>query len=131
MMAPAAPAGWCSQGGAGAYHVDASRGAGTRSRSPERGLPHPEPKTGEQINSEQRLTVAEGLRAQTVNAAYAGFQEAKLGTLEPGRLADVAVLGDDPFRFPPERFGELPVDLTIVGGRIVYQREGVSAAVGR
>jgi predicted amidohydrolase YtcJ len=62
------------------------------------------------------------LRAQTVNAAYTGFQESKLGSLEPGKLADVAVLVEDPFVFPPDRFRDLPVDLTITGGRIVHRR---------
>ena len=67
--------------------------------------------------------MTEALRAQTANAAFAGFQEAKLGTLEPGKLADVVVLGEDPFSFPPGQFSELPVDLTITGGRIVHRRE--------
>jgi predicted amidohydrolase YtcJ len=74
------------------------------------------------VAPEQAITMTEALCAQTVNAAFAGFQEAKLGTLEPGKLADVAVLAEDPFTFPPDRFAELPVDLTITGGRVVFRR---------
>jgi predicted amidohydrolase YtcJ len=78
---------------------------------------------GVPLAPEQAITMTEALRAQTVNAAFTGFQEAKLGTLEPGKLADVVVLGEDPFTFPPGQFSDLPVDVTITGGRIVHHRE--------
>jgi predicted amidohydrolase YtcJ len=76
-----------------------------------------------ELAPEERITMREALRAQTVNAAYTGFQEAKLGSLEAGKLADVAVLAEDPFVFPADQFRDLPVDLTITGGRIVHRRE--------
>jgi predicted amidohydrolase YtcJ len=69
----------------------------------------------------ERLTMPEALRSQTVNAAYTGFRQRVVGTLEPGKLADVIVLGDDPFTFAPARFHELPVELTIAGGRVVHK----------
>jgi predicted amidohydrolase YtcJ len=71
---------------------------------------------------EEGISLWEALRAQTANAAYLGQEEQRLGTLEPGKLADVAVLGEDPFTFPTDRFRELPVDLTISGGRVVHGR---------
>jgi predicted amidohydrolase YtcJ len=80
--------------------------------------------SGATINAAERLTVAQALRCQTANAAYAGFMDGKLGTLEVGKLADVTVLDQDPFSFPPERFGELPIALTICGGRVTH-RAGV------
>jgi predicted amidohydrolase YtcJ len=64
--------------------------------------------------------MSEALRSQTINAAYTGFQEQTLGSIELGKLADIVVLGDDPLTFPPERFRELPVDLTIAGGKVVH-----------
>lgn len=64
----------------------------------------------------------EGLRAATINAAYVGFEERRLGSLEPGKLADIAVLAADPLAIAPQELKDLPVDLTLVGGRIVYQR---------
>jgi predicted amidohydrolase YtcJ len=76
--------------------------------------------TGLALAPEQAITMTEALRAQTANAAYLGFQEQKLGMLEAGKLADIAVLGADPFTFPPGQFRDLPVDLTITGGRVVF-----------
>ena len=81
------------------------------------------------ITEEERLTLRDALRSQTINAAYTGFQERTLGSVEVGKLADVVVLGDDPLTFPPERFHELPVDITIAGGSVVHTG-AVRAATG-
>ena len=62
----------------------------------------------------------EALRSQTINAAYTGFQEKLLGSIEAGKLADIVVLGDDPLTFAPAQFQELPVDITIAGGKVVH-----------
>ena len=70
---------------------------------------------------EQRLTVEEALRAYTLGAAYAAFQEKEKGAISPGKLADVVVLSDDLFRIPPERIKDIRVEVTIVGGKIVYR----------
>ena len=70
---------------------------------------------------EQRLTVEEALRAYTLGAAYAAFQEKEKGAISPGKLADVVVLSDDLFRIPPERIKDVHVEITIVGGRVVYK----------
>ena len=70
---------------------------------------------------EQRLTVEEALRAYTLGAAFAAFQEKEKGTISPGKLADVVVLSDDLFQIPPERIKDVRADITIVGGRLVYQ----------
>ncbi len=70
---------------------------------------------------EQRLTVEEALHAYTSGAAYAAFQEKEKGTISPGKLADLVVLSDDLFRIPKERIKEVHIELTIVGGRVVYQ----------
>jgi predicted amidohydrolase YtcJ len=99
----------------GYWPVDSLRDLGTAvSRSTFQGLA---------LSPEEGITMQEALRAQTANAAWVGFQEGKLGTLEPGKLADISVLAEDPFRFPPGEFKDLPVDLTITSGRIVHQRE--------
>jgi hypothetical protein len=70
---------------------------------------------------EQRLTVEEALRAYTRASAYAAFEEMDEGTISPGKLADVVVLSEDLFRIPPERIKDVRVEVTIVGGRIVYR----------
>jgi predicted amidohydrolase YtcJ len=70
---------------------------------------------------EQRLTVEEALRAYTRGSAYAAFQEKDKGTISLGKLADVVVLSEDLFRIPPERIKDARVEITIVGGRVVYE----------
>jgi hypothetical protein len=72
---------------------------------------------------EQKLSLEEALRAYTLGSAYAEFQERDKGTLAPGKLADLAVLGEDPFAIPPERLKDVKVELTLVGGRIVFERD--------
>ncbi|MBC7186237.1 MAG: amidohydrolase [Calditrichaeota bacterium] len=72
---------------------------------------------------EQKITVEEALRAYTAKAAYASFEEREKGTLEPGKLADFAVLDRDITRIPPEEIAEAQVVMTVVGGKIVFTRE--------
>jgi predicted amidohydrolase YtcJ len=69
---------------------------------------------------EQSITVEEALRAYTVMAAYAGFAEDRLGTLEAGKLADIVILDRDPLTIPPDELGKVAVTHTIVGGRLVW-----------
>src|SRR5690606_31464205 len=69
---------------------------------------------------EQKITVAEAVRAYTAGSAYAEGQEAVKGTLAPGRLADLVVLSDDIFAIAPEEIADAKVDLTMLGGRIVF-----------
>jgi hypothetical protein len=70
---------------------------------------------------EQRLTVEEALRAYTQGSAYAAFEEKDKGTISPGKLADLVVLSEDLLRIPPERIKDVRVEITIVGGRVVYK----------
>ena len=71
---------------------------------------------------QERLTLEQALHAYTRGSAYAEFTERRKGTLEPGRLADLVVFGADLFAIPPREILETPVDLTIVGGRVVFER---------
>jgi predicted amidohydrolase YtcJ len=75
----------------------------------------------------QRLSRAEALRAATIEGAYVTFEEAEKGTIELGKLADLVVLSDDPMTCAEIRIRDVSAELTIVGGRIVYDR-GQSAA---
>jgi predicted amidohydrolase YtcJ len=65
--------------------------------------------------------VDEALRAYTQGSAYAAFQERDKGTLANGKLADVIVLSDDPFKIEPEKIEDLKVMMTVAGGRVVYE----------
>ncbi|WP_058366613.1 amidohydrolase [Haloparvum sedimenti] len=69
----------------------------------------------------QRLSVTEALRAYTSGAAYAGFDEHRLGTVEPGNRADFAVLEASPWE-NPEGIREMDVTMTVVDGEVVYER---------
>jgi predicted amidohydrolase YtcJ len=71
---------------------------------------------------DQRMTREEALRSFTVDAAYAAFEEHLKGSLEPGKVADLVVLSRDILTIPPPEILRTEVDLTIVGGRIVYER---------
>jgi hypothetical protein len=68
----------------------------------------------------QRITVAEALHAYTAANAFAGFQEGKLGTLAPGKLADLVVLDSDIFAIAPERISKTQVLRTVVDGKERY-----------
>ena len=76
---------------------------------------------------EEKITLEDALDLYTRGSAYAEFAEKEKGTLEPGRLADVAVFATDLFRVPPREILATPVDLTIAGGRVVHER-GAPAA---
>jgi len=73
--------------------------------------------------AEQKLTLEEALKAYTAGSAYAAFQENEKGSISPGKLADVVVLSDDLFSIPPEKIKDAQVDMTVVGGRVVYRKK--------
>lgn len=72
--------------------------------------------------AQEKITVQEALIAYTINAAYATFDEERKGTLEPGKLADLIILGNDILTIPPESIKDTKVMMTVVGGKVVYQR---------
>jgi predicted amidohydrolase YtcJ len=80
-------------------------------------------KDGRAFVPSQRLTRAEALRAYTLNNAYAAFQERELGSLTPGKYADVVVMSKDIMRIPENEIPTARVDYTIVAGTVRYQRE--------
>jgi predicted amidohydrolase YtcJ len=69
---------------------------------------------------EQKISVAEAVHAYTVGSAYAQFNEKARGSLEPGKLADLAVLSQDIFHIDPVQIEKTHVDLTIFDGRVIY-----------
>jgi len=71
---------------------------------------------------EQKITVAEAVRAYTLENAYAAFMEAKTGSLTPGKYADLVLLDQDLFRIPPSRIRDTKADMTILAGKVVYER---------
>ena len=77
---------------------------------------------GRPIAPSQRLTREEALRAATTAGAYLTFEEDEKGTLERGKLADLVVLSADPLTVDEARIAGIVADVTIVGGRIVFER---------
>lgn len=64
----------------------------------------------------QKITVAEALRVATINGAYASFEEKSKGSIEPGKLADLTVLGRDPFATDSSELVSIPILRTMTGG---------------
>jgi predicted amidohydrolase YtcJ len=81
--------------------------------------------TGQVIGADQRITAAEALRGYTASGAYITFDEHHKGRIRPGYLADLVALGDDPLACPTEAIKDLPVELTMVGGRVVHAVPGL------
>ncbi|MFW6017480.1 MAG: amidohydrolase [Halapricum sp.] len=67
----------------------------------------------------QRLSVTEALRAYTLGGAYAGFEENRLGTIEPGKQADMVVLGGSPWDVPNASIDDIDVVATLLDGELV------------
>jgi len=72
---------------------------------------------------EQKITVGQALKAYTVNAAYASFEENIKGSLKPGKLADFVVLGQDITTIDPAEIRNVKVLRTVVGGQTVFEEK--------
>jgi predicted amidohydrolase YtcJ len=69
-----------------------------------------------------RISVEEALRMYTLGSAYAAFEETRKGSIEPGKLADLVVLDQDPRAIEPEALRDIKVVQTFVDGRCVFER---------
>ncbi|MCD6030371.1 MAG: Amidohydrolase 3, partial [Thermomicrobiales bacterium] len=77
---------------------------------------------GQHMGPGQGVTIDEALRMFTINGAYASFEEGIKGTITPGKLADLVVLSGDPRAIQAEDLPSLSVDMTMVDGRVAYER---------
>lgn len=78
----------------------------------------------------EKLTVWEALRMMTIEAAYAMHHEDELGTLAPGKIADVVVLSSNPLSVELEELKHIEVLLTMIGGRIEFEAPPLSVQLG-
>jgi len=78
------------------------------------------------ISPHERISVETALRIYTINAAYACFEEKTKGSIEVGKLADLTVLSDDLQKIEPSKIKDVGVEMTILGGEIVYCAKGLS-----
>jgi len=76
--------------------------------------------SGRVIGPEQRITVDQAIRAQTIDAAWQLHSDDVIGSLEVGKYADMVVLSADPRAVPPEAIADLDVQATFLAGRQVY-----------
>lgn len=76
---------------------------------------------GKTWGANQRISVEEALRVNTLNGAYNSHEEAIKGSITPGKLADFVVLSDDPFTMDNSKIKDLQIVRTVVGGSTVYQ----------
>lgn len=78
--------------------------------------------SGKVFGPGEAVSIKDAVTMYTRNGAFLTREEKIKGSLEPGKLADMIVLPEDPLSIPPERLLDLKVDMTIVGGRILYDR---------
>jgi predicted amidohydrolase YtcJ len=69
---------------------------------------------------QEKISLADCIRAYTSGSAYAEFEEGKKGELKAGEFADFVVLSDDLTKIPPSQYTKVKVMLTVVGGREIY-----------
>jgi predicted amidohydrolase YtcJ len=72
---------------------------------------------------EQKITVVEAIEAYTINCAYAVFEEHEKGSIAPGKMADLVVLSDDILTIDPVKIEKVEVEMTVVSGKVVFERE--------
>ncbi len=86
------------------------------------GAVHRVSRDGRPIGPEEEITIEQAIRLYTIAGAYLAFDERRKGSIEVGKLADAVVIDRDLLTVPVEEIRRARVDMTIVGGRIVYQR---------
>ena len=80
------------------------------------------------LGPDQRLSLEEALDAYGWASAYAAREEGQKGRLVAGQLADLAVLDRDLFTLEPEAWLETQCDLTLLGGEVVFERQGTRSS---
>jgi predicted amidohydrolase YtcJ len=79
----------------------------------------------------ERISLADSIKAYTLNAAFAGRRERTEGSLEVGKLADLIVLSQDLFEIEPSHIAKTEVLLTMVGGKVVYESPSWAARTNK
>ena len=76
---------------------------------------------GKTWGANQKISVEEAIRVNTIHGAYASKEENIKGSITPGKLADFVVLSDDPHTIDPEKIKDIKIVRTVVGGNTAYQ----------
>jgi predicted amidohydrolase YtcJ len=80
--------------------------------------------SGKVSGPEECITVAEAIRSYTINGAWQDRMEHIKGSIEVGKVADFCIIGDDILTVDPHKIGEIPVLMTIIGGKVVFEENG-------
>ncbi len=75
------------------------------------------------VAPDEAVSVDEAIRMYTSNAAYAAFEEHLKGTIEPGKLADLVALSENPYTIAPSDLRDISVEMTLVGGQVIFSRQ--------
>ncbi|MGD9118929.1 MAG: amidohydrolase family protein, partial [Dehalococcoidia bacterium] len=76
--------------------------------------------TGTVLGADQCISVEQAIQSYTINGAWQDHQDDIRGSIEPGKLADFTIIGDDILTIDPNQIHAIPIIYTIVGGKIVY-----------
>jgi predicted amidohydrolase YtcJ len=79
--------------------------------------------SGNDYAPEEKITPEAAIRMYTLNSAYSSFEENVKGSVEPGKLADLTILGADPTTVDPEEIATIPVCGTVINGDILYRND--------
>ena len=78
---------------------------------------------GRVIGAGEGVTAVDAIKMYTVFAAASNFEEKMKGSISPGKAADLVVLSDDPLRVNARCIKDIKVEMTILGGEVVYRRD--------
>lgn len=79
---------------------------------------------GEFVGRSENISPMSALKMYTQNGAYATFEETVKGSITPGKAADLVILNGDPMGLPPDELKHLQVEMTVIGGEVVWTKEG-------
>ncbi len=82
--------------------------------------------TGEILGTKESISTVEALRLYTDYAAKTSFEETAKGSITPGKVADLVVLSDDPTAVTPQEIKNITVEMTILDGNVVWDRNGLA-----
>jgi predicted amidohydrolase YtcJ len=77
--------------------------------------------SGQKMNQDERINANQAMELYTINAAYLSHEENIKGSITPGKLADMVLLSDDPLHVSPEKIKDIKVQMTIIGGKVVWE----------
>ncbi|MFQ5873809.1 MAG: amidohydrolase family protein, partial [Dehalococcoidia bacterium] len=79
--------------------------------------------SGEVVGASEKIPAPDALKVYTMEGACAACEEKDKGSISPGKLADLVILSDDPTRVPTEAIKDIEVRATILGGKVVWQKD--------